>query len=107
MQAANSADPAKYLPALAKSSLQGATGRIEFDEKGDRKDAEITIFTIKGGKLEPVAIVKGATTTKFEDFMKAAAATADAAKEAPKPAEPAGAPAADAKDADKKDADKK
>jgi len=25
----------------------GATGRISFDEKGDRKDAEMTIFTMK------------------------------------------------------------
>jgi len=105
MQTANSADPAKYLPALAKSSHQGATGKIEFDEKGDRKDAEITIFTIKGGKLEPIAIVKAETTIAFEDFMKASTTTADAPKaaEPAKPAEPAGAPAADSqKDAAKK-----
>jgi branched-chain amino acid transport system substrate-binding protein len=82
MQKANSVDPAKYLPVLAKASHQGATGKIEFDEKGDRKDAEMTIFTIKGGKLEPVAIVKSGTTTKFEEFMKAASAAGDAAKEA-------------------------
>jgi branched-chain amino acid transport system substrate-binding protein len=82
MQKANSPDPAKYLPALAGISYQGASGKIEFDEKGDRKDAEMTIFTIKGGKLEPVAIVKSGTTTKFEEFMKAASAAGAAAKEA-------------------------
>lgn len=82
MQKANSADPSKYLPALASISYQGASGKIEFDEKGDRKDAEMTIFTIKGGKLEPVAIVKGGTSTKFEEFMKAAAAAGAAAKDA-------------------------
>jgi branched-chain amino acid transport system substrate-binding protein len=83
MQKANSADPAKYLPELAKISYSGATGKIEFDDKGDRKDAEMTVFTIKGGKLEPVAIVKSGTTTKFEEFMKSAgAAGKEVAKEA-------------------------
>jgi branched-chain amino acid transport system substrate-binding protein len=86
MQKANSVDPAKYLPALAGISYQGASGKIEFDDKGDRKDAEMTIFTMKGGKLEPVAIVKSGTSTKFDEFMKAAAAAADAAKEAAKEA---------------------
>jgi branched-chain amino acid transport system substrate-binding protein len=82
MQKANSVDPAKYLPALASIKHKGASGEIEFDERGDRKDAEMTIFTIKEGKLGPVAIVKAGTTTKFEDFMKAAEAAAAAAKEA-------------------------
>ena len=72
MQKANSVDPAKYLPALASIKYKGASGDIEFDDKGDRKDAEMTIFTMKAGKLEPVAIVKAGTTTKFEDYMKAA-----------------------------------
>ena len=47
---------------------------IEFDAKGDRKDAEMTIFTMKTGKIVPIAIVKGGVTTKFEEFMKAAQA---------------------------------
>src|SRR4051812_40514608 len=47
MQKANSSDPAKYLPALASISYDGATGHIEFDAKGDRKDAEMTIFEMK------------------------------------------------------------
>ena len=33
MQKADSADPAKYLPELQKISYQGATGKIEFDDK--------------------------------------------------------------------------
>ena len=48
MQKADSTDPAKYLPELHKISYDGATGHIEFDDKGDRKDAEITIFTDEG-----------------------------------------------------------
>ncbi|MCW5626116.1 MAG: branched-chain amino acid ABC transporter substrate-binding protein [Burkholderiales bacterium] len=70
MQKADSVDPEKYLPELAKSSFDGASGHIEFDEKGDRKDAEMTIFTLKAGKLEPVAIIKAGKSIKFEDFAK-------------------------------------
>jgi branched-chain amino acid transport system substrate-binding protein len=96
MKKANSVDPAKYLPELAKISYDGATGKIEFDEKGDRKDAEMTIFTMKDGKIAPVAIIKGGKTISFEDFVKAAApapaeapAPTPAAAPAPAPAEPA------------------
>src|SRR3954470_4554044 len=91
MKKANSADPAKYLPELAKISYMGATGKIEFDQKGDRKDAEMTIFTMKTGKLEPIAVVKGDKTMSYEEFVKnAAAAPAPAA--APAAAAPAAAP---------------
>ncbi len=101
MKKANSPDPAKYLPELAKISYDGASGKIEFDDKGDRKDAEMTIFSMKSGKIEPIAIIKGGKTIKYEDFIKAAAPAApaapaaDAAKagdtskaDAPKAAEP-------------------
>src|SRR5205814_8089644 len=84
MKKANSADPAKYLPELQKTSLTGATGKIEFDGKGDRKDAEMTIFTMKGGKLEPVAVVKGDKTMTYDEFVKSSAAAP-----APAPAAPA------------------
>ncbi len=74
MQAANSADPAKYLPELAKIKYDGASGHIEFDAKGDRKDAEMTIFTMKNGAITPVAVIKAGNSIKFEDFIKAAPA---------------------------------
>jgi len=83
MQKADSADPAKYLPELAKISYDGATGKIEFDAKGDRKDAEMTIFQMKGGKVEPVAIIKAGKTTKVGAEP---AAAAPAAAPAPAPA---------------------
>jgi len=70
MKKANSADPAKYLPELQKISYNGATGPISFDAKGDRKDAEITIFTMKGGKIEPIAVVKAGKTLPYEEFLK-------------------------------------
>jgi len=74
MKKADSADPAKYLPELAKLSYMGATGRIEFDPKGDRKDAEMTIFTMQGGKLEPIAIVKAGKTMTYDEFIRGAGA---------------------------------
>src|SRR5712664_86821 len=81
MKQANSADPTKYLPVLQKIDFAGATGRISFDDKGDRKDAEMTIFTMKGGKLLPIAIIKSGKTIKYDDFIaQAAAPAADAAK---------------------------
>ncbi|MEQ1880044.1 MAG: branched-chain amino acid ABC transporter substrate-binding protein [Burkholderiales bacterium] len=73
MQKADSTDPAKYLSELAKISFEGASGKIEFDAKGDRKDAEMTIFEMKSGKVEPVAIIKSGKSIKYEDFVKAAA----------------------------------
>jgi branched-chain amino acid transport system substrate-binding protein len=84
MKKANSADPAKYLPELQKVDFTGATGKIAFDEKGDRKDAEITIFTMKGGKIEPVAVIKGGKTIDFAEFQKGAGAAPAPAAEAPK-----------------------
>ena len=96
MKKANSPDPAKYLPELQKIEYTGASGKISFDDKGDRKDAEMTIFTMKEGKLAPIAIIKGGLTISFDDFVKASepAPAAEPAKaaEAPK----AEAPKADA-----------
>jgi branched-chain amino acid transport system substrate-binding protein len=95
MQKADSTDPAKYLPELQKISYQGATGKIEFDEKGDRKNAEITIFTLKNGKVEPIAVVQSGKSYGFDEFVKgAAAATASAAPAMAPAAAPAMAPAA-------------
>jgi len=92
MQKADSADPAKYLPELAKISVKGATGPISFDEKGDRKNAEITIFTLKDGKVIPVGVVQAGKSYSFQEFM-AMAAPAPAAAPAAAPATPAPAPA--------------
>ncbi len=73
MKKADSADPAKYLPELRKIEYTGASGRIVFDAKGDRSDAEMTIFTMKAGELTPIAIIKSGKTIKYEDFIAQAA----------------------------------
>jgi len=92
MKKANSVDPAKFAPEVFKVSFQGATGKVEFDAKGDRKDAEMTIFRMgKDGKIAPVAIVKGGVSTPFGQPAAAPAApaapAAAPAKEEPKKAE--------------------
>jgi branched-chain amino acid transport system substrate-binding protein len=70
MQKANSADPKKYLPEVAKIDFNGVTGKIQFDAKGDRKDAEMTIFTMKSGKIVPIAVIKGGKSMPFAEFLK-------------------------------------
>ena len=58
MVRAGSAQPAKYLPELAKSNYKGVTGTIAFDEKGDIKNGALTMFTYKGGKRSEIAVVR-------------------------------------------------
>jgi branched-chain amino acid transport system substrate-binding protein len=58
MVKAGSADPAKYLPVLAKASYTGVTGAIAFDEKGDIKNGALTLYTYKGGKKESMGVVR-------------------------------------------------
>jgi branched-chain amino acid transport system substrate-binding protein len=93
MKLANSADPAKFTPELFKVSFTGATGKVEFDARGDRKDAEITIFLGKDGKIDPVSIIKNGVATKFEAAPAPAPAAAPTAAPAPAAAAPAAAPA--------------
>ncbi|MBI3347398.1 MAG: branched-chain amino acid ABC transporter substrate-binding protein [Burkholderiales bacterium] len=59
MVKANSAEPAKYLPVLAKTAgYKGVTGTIAFDEKGDIKNGSLTLYTYKGGAREQIAVVR-------------------------------------------------
>ncbi len=58
MQKANSVEPAKYLPELAKINHKGVTGTIEFDARGDIRNGTLTLYTFKGGKREQIAVTK-------------------------------------------------
>ncbi|WP_374352698.1 branched-chain amino acid ABC transporter substrate-binding protein [Limnohabitans sp.] len=58
MVRAGSADPAKYLPALAQANYKGITGTIAFDQKGDIKNGALTLYTFKGGKRDQIAVVR-------------------------------------------------
>jgi branched-chain amino acid transport system substrate-binding protein len=58
MVKAGSADPAKYLPALAATdSYPGVSGDISFDSKGDLKNGALTLFVFKGAVREALAIM--------------------------------------------------
>jgi branched-chain amino acid transport system substrate-binding protein len=93
MKKANSTDPAKFAPEIFNVSFTGATGKVEFDQKGDRKDAEMTIFKLQNGKVVPVAIVKQGKTSPFTGGAPEAA-----------PAAPAGGATPPAKDEKKGEA---
>ncbi len=58
MVKAGSADPAKYLPVLAKIDHNGITGKIAFDNKGDIKNGALTLYTFKGGNRNQIAVVR-------------------------------------------------
>jgi branched-chain amino acid transport system substrate-binding protein len=89
MKRANSVEPAKYLPEIGKTSFQGVTAKIGFDELGDLKDGAISFYEYKGGKIEYVETLGGTP----EAAPAAAPAEAPAAA-APAAAAPAPAPAA-------------
>jgi branched-chain amino acid transport system substrate-binding protein len=59
MRQADSAEPEKYLPALAKLSLDGVIGRIRFDEYGDLRDGAVTLYQVKDGAWTPLETVGG------------------------------------------------
>jgi len=58
MVTANSADPAKYLPALKATDYKGVTGNIAFDEKGDIKNGALTLMTYKAGVRTTLAVIR-------------------------------------------------
>lgn len=59
MVKADSVEPAKYLPVLAKTgNYAGVTGSISFDAKGDIKNGALTLKTLRGGKLESLAVIR-------------------------------------------------
>jgi branched-chain amino acid transport system substrate-binding protein len=58
----------------------GATGQIQFDGKGDRRNAEMTIFSMNKGNLEPIAIIKSGKTIAYAEFIKGAGGAAKGKK---------------------------
>ena len=58
MKTAGSADPAQYLPALKAIQYQGASGKVAFDDKGDRQNAALTLYSFKAGQREKLAVIR-------------------------------------------------
>ena len=59
---------------MAKISYGGITAKIEFDEHGDTKNGAITLYQVKDGKLEPMAVNVAGKTEKIETASAAPAA---------------------------------
>ena len=56
MKAANSTDPAIFLPVMKKNSFQGITGPVAFDSHGDIHGGTATLYQFRGGKYEPMDV---------------------------------------------------
>ena len=77
MKRANSTEPAKYLPDLAKTDgYQGVTAKIQFDGRGDIKNGDITLYQARAGKWEALETLGGpsAQAAASAEAPKAAAA---------------------------------
>jgi branched-chain amino acid transport system substrate-binding protein len=64
MKRAGSTEPAKFLPEVGKTQLQGVIGPIAFDSKGDLVNGPITIYVVKGGKWEALETVSPGAAPK-------------------------------------------
>ncbi len=58
MRRADSADPKKYLPEIAKTDYQGVTGHIRFDAKGDIAGGSVTLYKVKNGAWQVLETVR-------------------------------------------------
>jgi branched-chain amino acid transport system substrate-binding protein len=61
MKRAGSADPKVYLAQLVKTDYAGITGKIAFDDKGDIKNGDVTVYQVKHGQWQAVSTVGGTT----------------------------------------------
>jgi branched-chain amino acid transport system substrate-binding protein len=65
MTKANSSDPAKYLPELAKIQYSGVTSsNLSYDDKGDLKDGGITVYKVVNGDWKVMETVGGGGAAK-------------------------------------------
>lgn len=58
MKRADSADPAKYLPEIARTDYQGVTSHIKFDAKGDLSGGAVTVYQVKNGAWTTVETIQ-------------------------------------------------
>ena len=59
MKRANSVEPAKYLPELAKTDYDGVTAKIRFDAKGDLSGGAITVYQVSKGQWKVLKTIGG------------------------------------------------
>ncbi len=58
MKRAGSAEPAKVLAELPKTDLQGVSGPVKFDAKGDTTGGAVTLYEVKSGAWQVLETVK-------------------------------------------------
>ena len=58
MKRAGSSEPAKVLAELPKTDLQGVSGPIRFDAKGDTTGGAVTLYEVKGGAWQVLETVQ-------------------------------------------------
>ncbi|MCP9760299.1 branched-chain amino acid ABC transporter substrate-binding protein [Aquitalea sp. S1-19] len=58
MKRADSTDPAKFLPYIAKTNYQGATAVFGFDSAGNLKNAPVTISAVEGNDWKVKSVVQ-------------------------------------------------
>lgn len=58
MKRADSAEPARVLAELPNTDLQGVTGPIRFDSKGDTTGGTVTLYEVKGGRWQALETMK-------------------------------------------------
>ena len=58
MKRANSTEPAKVVAELPKTDLQGVTGHLRFDKKGDVTGGSVTLYQVKNGTWAVLETIK-------------------------------------------------
>ncbi|GAB3413780.1 branched-chain amino acid ABC transporter substrate-binding protein [Massilia agilis] len=58
MEKAGSAQPARYLPVLAKIEYKGITGPIAFDQHGDIRNGTLTLYTFRNGQRASLGVIR-------------------------------------------------
>jgi branched-chain amino acid transport system substrate-binding protein len=58
MKRANSTDPQKYLPEVAKTKYDGTIGMVAFDKFGDIQNGTLTLFTYEGGNRKLLKVIQ-------------------------------------------------
>jgi branched-chain amino acid transport system substrate-binding protein len=95
---AGSAESARILAELPKTSYKGVTTTITFDDKGDIKDGAISLYVAKGGKWEAMDTIGGPppAPAPAEPVAGMGGMSGMSGMAAPAAAAPAAAPAAPA-----------
>jgi branched-chain amino acid transport system substrate-binding protein len=63
MKRADSADPKKFLPEIAKVQLKGVTGDIAFEPNGDVKNGAVSLYQLQAGTWKGLSVPAASTAS--------------------------------------------